>query len=253
MGKKSLRRDALGEEPHLLNLTLMVLKRITQGTIHGRLQKKEFEQQEADQLAAQTKVLCQEYIHSRLKAASIWPQQLERCARNVHPSDVSIRLQQIGGILETTYPDLYRNVAKHTGVCLRTTQCIHDVLTTAAEVLLPSRSSTTWGRVVALFAIAAGLAEDCVNQGHPDYVSDIIDVFTQVTRLRLDKWVHKQGGWLSLLVAFPRDTKDTSVHDRPEAGVIGAVAGFITSFLVTSHCCYVIAQWCHRYHEITGL
>ena len=33
MGKKSLRRDALGEEPHLLNLTLMVLKRITQGEL----------------------------------------------------------------------------------------------------------------------------------------------------------------------------------------------------------------------------
>ena len=33
------------------------------------------------------------------------------------------------------------------------------------QVLLPSRSATTWGRVVALFAVAAGLAEDCVNQG----------------------------------------------------------------------------------------
>ena len=33
MGKKTLRRDALGGEPHLLNLTLMILKRITQGEL----------------------------------------------------------------------------------------------------------------------------------------------------------------------------------------------------------------------------
>ena len=33
-----------------------------------------------------------------------------------------------------TYPDLYRNVAKLAGVCLKTTQSIPDVLTTVAEV-----------------------------------------------------------------------------------------------------------------------
>lgn len=253
MGKRSLRRVTLGGEPHLLNLTLMILKRITRGTSPGRLQKKEYELKETAEIADQTKVLCQEYIHSRLKAASIWPQQLEQCARNIHPSDVSLRLQQVGGVLETTYPDLYRNVTKQAGVCLKTTQSIPDVLTTVAEVLLPSRSATTWGRVVALFAVAAGLAEDCVNQGHPDYVSDIIEVFTQVACLRLDKWIFKQGGWLSLLQTFPRDTKDVNVPDRRGMGVVGAVTGFITSFLVTSHCCDVIGQWCQRYREVTGL
>ena len=33
------------------------------------------------------------------------------------------------------------------------------------QVMLPSRSAITWGRVVALFSVAAGLAEDCVKQG----------------------------------------------------------------------------------------
>ncbi|KAI0239266.1 hypothetical protein LSAT2_010011 [Lamellibrachia satsuma] len=190
-------------EPHLFNLALMILKRISKGASLGKMQKKQHELIATDEIEIQTKVLCQEYIHSRLKAASLWPEQLERCARNIHPSDVSLRLQRIGAVLETSYPDLYRNVAKQAGVCLKTTQSISDVLTTVAEVLLPSRTATTWGRVVALFAVAAGLAEDCVNQGHPDYVSVVIDVFTQVTRQRLDKWIFRQGGWVSRCFRVP--------------------------------------------------
>ncbi len=54
----------------------------------------------------------------------------------------------------------------------------------------------TWGKVVAIYAVAAGLAVDCVRQGHPVMVHIIVDSLGEFVRRNLVPWLKKRGGWV---------------------------------------------------------
>ncbi len=54
----------------------------------------------------------------------------------------------------------------------------------------------TWGKVVAIYAVAAGLAVDCVRQGHPVMVHTIVDSLGEFVRRNLVPWFKKRGGWV---------------------------------------------------------
>lgn len=56
----------------------------------------------------------------------------------------------------------------------------------------------TWGKVVAIYAVAAGLAVDCVRQGHPVVVHAIVDSLGEFVRRNLVPWLKKRGGWVSV-------------------------------------------------------
>ena len=57
----------------------------------------------------------------------------------------------------------------------------------------------TWGRVVALFSLAAGFAIDCVGQGHSVFVTEVVEAFTKFVSQRLVNWISAQGGWVRIL------------------------------------------------------
>lgn len=56
----------------------------------------------------------------------------------------------------------------------------------------------TWGKVVAMYAVAGALAVDCVKQGHPTTVHIIVDSLGQFVRKFLVSWLKRRGGWVSL-------------------------------------------------------
>ena len=55
----------------------------------------------------------------------------------------------------------------------------------------------TWGKVVAMYAVAGALAVDCVRHGHPTTVHIIVDSLGQFVRKFLVQWLKRRGGWVS--------------------------------------------------------
>lgn len=53
-----------------------------------------------------------------------------------------------------------------------------------------------WGKIVAMFCVAGGMAVDCVAQAHPDYVKVIINTFVETSDKHLVPWLVNQGGWV---------------------------------------------------------
>lgn len=64
-------------------------------------------------------------------------------------------------------------------------------------VYLSLAKGITWGKVVSMFAVAAGLAVDCVRQGRPATVHVLVDSLGQLVRRYLVPWLKRRGGWVS--------------------------------------------------------
>jgi len=54
----------------------------------------------------------------------------------------------------------------------------------------------TWCRIVALFAVAGAVADECVTSGSPQLVHVIVDTFTDVISRHAATWISEQGGWV---------------------------------------------------------
>lgn len=55
----------------------------------------------------------------------------------------------------------------------------------------------TWGKVVSLYLVAAGLAVDCVRQAQPAMVHALVDCLGEFVRKTLATWLRRRGGWVS--------------------------------------------------------
>lgn len=62
---------------------------------------------------------------------------------------------------------------------------------------MPSSAGITWGKVVSLYAVAAGLAVDCVRQAQPAMVHVLVDCLGEFVRKTLATWLRRRGGWVS--------------------------------------------------------
>lgn len=59
----------------------------------------------------------------------------------------------------------------------------------------------TWGKVVSLYSVAAGLAVDCVRQAQPAMVHALVDCLGEFVRKTLATWLRRRGGWVSLRIS----------------------------------------------------
>ena len=63
-----------------------------------------------------------------------------------------------------------------------------------ASLSLPA--GITWGKVVSLYSVAAGLAVDCVRQAQPALVHALVDCLGEFVRKTLATWLRRRGGWV---------------------------------------------------------
>lgn len=94
---------------------------------------------------------------------------------------------------------LYSSVARQvssrgSGGDIKSTENASFLLSTIARDLF--RADITWSKVAALFAIAGGLALDCVRQGHPEFVPKLIESMADVIEDELVVWIAENGGWV---------------------------------------------------------
>ncbi|XP_059358026.1 bcl-2-related ovarian killer protein homolog B [Carassius carassius] len=151
------------------------------------------------ELVFQSKELCRDFIHSRIVREGLSWSKVESDLPEPHGAliDVSVVLLKLGDELECMRPYVYRNIAKQLNISVAVEALVSDAfLSVATEILV---MGITWGKVVAIYAVAAGLAVDCVRQGHPVMVHTIVDSLGEFVRGNLVPWLKNRGGWRDIL------------------------------------------------------
>lgn len=155
----------------------------------------------------QGKCLCGEYIRARLRRSGLLNRKILQRLRSTMevPNCVVVRetspiLNGMGEELERMHPRLYSNVSRQISVEpwgeLTEPDSVCYLLHIVAKDLF--KTDITWGKVISLFAIAGGLAVDCVRQEHYDYLQQLIEGTTDVIEEDLSVWLVEKGGWLGL-------------------------------------------------------
>lgn len=163
-------------------------------------------QQFTQDIVSQGKCLCNLYIKRRLRRSGLFNRKLGlqnlknildtssiRVIREVFPSVVAL-----GDELERIHPRIYTGIARQAcrSPVFSSPETIAILVANLARQLFQVK--ITWGKVISLFAIAAGLAVDCVRQGHSDYLIEILDAVSDVIEDELLLWLNENGGWVGL-------------------------------------------------------
>uniref|UniRef100_A0A4W3IZA3 BCL2 family apoptosis regulator BOK b n=2 Tax=Callorhinchus milii TaxID=7868 RepID=A0A4W3IZA3_CALMI len=195
---------------HLLSSQMDMLRR---SSVFAAEVMEVFERSPPDkELVSQAKALCRDYIHSRLiRAGIVWSKP--ECAAASPASkltEVSAALLRLGDELEYIRPNMYRNVAKQLNITVSSESIVSDAfLAVATEIF---SAGITWGKVVALYAVAGGLAIDCVKQGQPAMVHTIVDCLGEFVRKTLVTWLRRRGGWADITKSVVNN--DPSIRDH---------------------------------------
>ena len=111
-------------------------------------------------------------------------------------SEVSPILIAVGTELEKQHPDVYVKIGRKTG-CGSFSD--HTVVST---MILVSREiirdgEITWGKIISIYAVAGGIAVDCVRQGKPELLLTIQKALISVLEQDLAFWIQNNGGWVN--------------------------------------------------------
>ncbi|XP_019483436.1 PREDICTED: bcl-2-related ovarian killer protein isoform X1 [Hipposideros armiger] len=151
------------------------------------------------ELVAQAKALGREFVHARLLRAGLAWNAPERAAPapGGRLAEVCAVLLRLGDELELIRPSVYRNVARQLNISVHSETVVTDALLAVAAQIFSA--GITWGKVVSLYLVAAGLAVDCVRQAQPAMVHALVDCLGEFVRKTLVTWLRRRGGWTDVL------------------------------------------------------
>ncbi|XP_042615129.1 LOW QUALITY PROTEIN: bcl-2-related ovarian killer protein homolog A [Cyprinus carpio] len=145
------------------------------------------------ELVSQSKVLCRDYIHSRLHwlgsdGRNRSTDLEEHWLRCLHSSVV--------GTCDPP-PNVYRNVARQLNITCASETIVSDAFISVSHLCLST--GVTWGKIVSLYAVAGALAVDCVSAtATSSNVHTIVDCMGEFVRKSLVSWfIKRRGGWVS--------------------------------------------------------
>lgn len=72
------------------------------------------------------------------------------------------------------------------------------LLTTFGRILFKSNGDITWGKVISLFSVTAGLSIDLVRQNHEEHIPTLIEGFLGVIEDELIPFLSENNGWIAL-------------------------------------------------------
>lgn len=103
-----------------------------------------------------------------------------------------------GTELERMHPKVYTNITRQ--ACISPTSILVSDKAVAGLLMAMShqmlKTDINWGKIVALFAVAGGLAVDCIHQGHPEFLHGIMEGMTEILEVNLGEWIASNGGWV---------------------------------------------------------
>ncbi|CAB0034736.1 unnamed protein product [Trichogramma brassicae] len=168
--------------------------------------------------------LCKYYVRNRLKRSGLLTRKIglrrttssklvvesnhtaAAAAGNGHSASMMWAAHQmfpelaaLGAELEKMYPELYERVGRQIG-CVQFTskQRVGDALGDIVRELMQRHGGCNWSKIVAIYAVAGGLACDCVRQGNPDFLDAIYEAMENVIEEYIAPWILIRGGWSGL-------------------------------------------------------
>ena len=90
------------------------------------------------------------------------------------------------------------HISFQVSVTITNEKSVSTVLSSVARNLL--KTDVTWGKIASLYCVAGGLAIDCVQTGHPEYLYGIIETMGLVIERDAATWIAQQGGWVRFYV-----------------------------------------------------
>ncbi|XP_062873345.1 bcl-2-related ovarian killer protein homolog B [Trichomycterus rosablanca] len=152
-----------------------------------------------NELVFQAKLLCRNFMYSRITREGLSWGKVEPFLPVTRGcvGEASLVLLKLGDELENMRPHVYRNVAKQLSISLAAEGVVSNAFLFVATDILSL--GITWGKVAAVFAVAGGLAVDCVKQDRPGVVHTIEESLGEFTRKILVPWLRRRGGWSDIL------------------------------------------------------
>lgn len=178
----------------------------------------------SEALVQQTRLLCGNYIYQRLSSKGLMNKRVHVAP---HHSILADELCSACQELERLHPRIYNDVSRRISMTMTSAQLVRRALTTVLDGIFGS--GVTWAKVVSMVAIAAAFAEECVVQGHPNFVEDVVMSVGHFATLNLSGWLAKQGGWGAFPMSRPA-VMTAPVTSSPSVTL--AVVVLIVSLLV---------------------
>ncbi|XP_043511982.1 uncharacterized protein LOC122529679 [Frieseomelitta varia] len=166
--------------------------------------------------------LCAQYIRNRLKRCGIFHRKLGlkrmRSAMllpgGAVVGEVYPELVSVGAELEKMHPNLFNRVARQIGCgSFSSEQSVSEAVVDISREMIRN-GEMTWSKVIALYAVAGGIAVDCVRQGKPEYLPAVQRGMTDVLEEDLAAWIQANGGWTTLVTRYRPATKETTWYSR---------------------------------------
>lgn len=117
-------------------------------------------------------------------------------------ADVYPALIVLGTELEKLQSNLFIKIARQAGSRkFSSEQIIIEVITDVSREMFRT-GEMTWSKIVALYAIAGGIAVDCVHQDKAEFIPAIQRAMTNVLGEYLAIWIQANGGWVRYYFFF---------------------------------------------------
>ncbi|XP_078045461.1 apoptosis regulator BAX [Augochlora pura] len=167
---------------------------------------------------SQGTALCGQYIRNRLKRSGIFHRKLGlkrmRSAMllpgGAVVGEVYPELISVGAELEKMHPNLFNRVARQIGCGSFSSEQSASVAIADVSREMIRNGEMTWSKVIALYAIAGGIAVDCVRQGKPEFLPAIQRGMNDILEEDLAAWIQANGGWSALTTRYRPVTKETT-------------------------------------------
>jgi BCL2-related ovarian killer protein len=187
-------------------------------------------------IVEQSRILCEDYIYCRLQGLyntrsrradvdSIPTPTADDYEQADELTDASQEILEIGSKLELTYPSLYADLPRQLSMPLRSQIAVRKALICIGDCIFRGQPPViNWCRIVALFAIAAAIARECVVNGNAHLIPTIVTTFSELVDRYLSVWIYKQGGWIKVAKRFRVDKQLT--RSRIGTSIVGFIIGF---------------------------
>lgn len=152
----------------------------------------------------QAKQICNDYIEAKLEREGFKNRSWSFTFSNSAPrqgsgemvSQVSIRVREVGRLLEQSYPRLYKDISGRINVPFNSENTVHDAFNNVSSEILSD--GLNWARIVALYAFAGALVAECCKEGRNSYVLEIGNWMYEFAALYMVDWIKSKGGWVRL-------------------------------------------------------